>query len=119
MTSVEALLWRLCPEIEGQLKPNLQGFTGMIVRGYLPQAWTFRTEREVATLYVDTQGTASVKRGRPANPDVTVASSHEPLAAALQARDRTALPRGEPVNVVPHTEKGRAAFEFLRDRFGL
>ncbi len=59
MAPFEALLWNICSEIEGQSKPNLQGFKGLIVKAYLPQVWTFKTKQEVATVVVDAEGNAT------------------------------------------------------------
>ncbi len=62
----------MCPEIEGQLKPNLRGFFGGMIRVYLSQAWVFTTERETVTLNVDTEGSVAVRGGPTTNPDLII-----------------------------------------------
>ena len=74
MSCVQDLLSRVAAEVQAQLKPNLQGFAGMFVSGYLPQAWVFVTEAEAVTFLVDSRGNASVVAGRGPNPDVTIES---------------------------------------------
>ncbi len=118
MTCISGLLQGICPEIAAQLKPNLSGLFGGVVRGYLPQAWAFVTESETVTLQVDTGGNASVMSGRSAQPDVLIETSHAVLSAALRTRNAASVPKG-PVKVTPLTPKGGTAFRFLRGRIGL
>jgi len=108
----------MCPEIERQLKPNLQGLTGMLVRSQLPQAWVLATESDIVTLQVDTSGKVRAFNGPAHQPDVTVKTSHSILSAALTTRNRASVPPG-PLHVEYHTAKGRRAFEYLRGRLGL
>jgi hypothetical protein len=116
--SIADLLDQLRPEIESQLKPNLQGIFGGVIRRYLPQAWAFKTETETVTLTVDSHGNVSTRRGGSPNPDVLVKGSLEALSAALSARQSTMIPAGA-IDAKPLTPKGDMAFRFLRDRFGL
>src|SRR5436309_14473782 len=85
--SIAALLDHLRPEIEAQLKPNLQGIFGGVIRRYLPQAWAFKTEVETVTLTVDSQGNDSMRSGGSPNLDVLVNVSLCAVSAALSARD--------------------------------
>jgi hypothetical protein len=105
-------------DIERQLKPQLSGLFGGILRGYLPQTWVFKTEEGNASLRVDTDGHAAAIGGVAPQPDVTIETTHARLAAALTTRSKVGVPPG-PLKVTPHTEKGRLAFEFLRSRLGL
>src|SRR2546430_12511066 len=85
--SIADLLDHLRPEIERQLKPNLQGIFGGVIRRYLPQAWAFKTEVETVTLTVDSQGNVSMRSGGSPNPDVLVKGSLDALSAALSSRN--------------------------------
>lgn len=118
MGSIADLLDRLRPEIEAQLKPNLQGIFGGVIRRYLPQAWAFKTEVETVTLIVDSQGNVSMRSGGSPNPDVLVKGSLDALSAALGTRKSAMIPRGS-INAKALTSKGNMAFQFLRNRFGL
>ncbi len=118
MTSVEALLASFARDAEPQVRQQLGGLFGGILRAYLPQTWVFRTEDGVATLRVDAAGKFSVVAGAVAPADVTVEVGHARLTAALTTRRREAVPPG-PLTVTPHTSKGRTAFEYLRGRIGL
>lgn len=112
------LLGGICPELETQLRPNLSGIFGGIVRSFLPQAWVFVTEGETVTLNVDTNGNAYVRSGRSANADVVIETSHALLSAALRTRNAASVPKG-PVKITPVTQKGGTAFTFLRGHLGL
>ena len=118
MSCIASLLGQVSADVEAQLKPRLRGLTGLFVAGYLPQAWVFVTESEIVSLFVDSQGNASVSAGRARSPDVTIETSHALLSAALRTRNPSAVPRG-PLRVTPHTNKGRDAFQYLRGQLGL
>lgn len=119
MPELEALLSSLRPEIESQLKPQLRGFFGGIIRGYLPQVWAFRTERDSASLTVSVAGSVTVSNGILDRHDVLITWSYAQLTAALRTRDQSQVPPGPPPTVDFRTQKGRTAFSFLRSRFGL
>ena len=104
--------------VEAQLKPQLSGFFGGVVRSYLPQRWVFVTEEESATLGVETTGVVWVRGGAEPSADVTIETSHARLAGALRTRSREGLPPGS-VRVTAHTSRGRTAFDFSRRRLGL
>ncbi len=112
------LLAKLTPGVEAEVKSRLGGLFGGFVRAYLPQTWVFRTDQDTATLTVDPQGNAHVAPTDHPSPDVTVQGPFAALRAAVESRGRTAAPR-DAVQVTPHTAKGRAAFDYLRPRFGL
>lgn len=118
MSCLVPLLSEAARGVESQIKPQLGGFFGGVIRAYLPQRWVFQTEDGAATLEVAADGTASVAAGALAQPDVTVRIGHDKLAAALKQRRSTGLPPG-PVDVKAHTAKGKAAFDFARSRLGL
>ena len=118
MASLEELLRATATQVEPEVQKQLRGLFGGIVRNYLPQDWVFRTEHEVATLRVDVAGHVTVEPKASARPDVTVKIPMERLAVALTTRDRAKVPPG-PLEVTPHTAKGRAAFDYLRPRLGL
>jgi hypothetical protein len=118
MGSVADLLSAMCLEIETQLKPNLRGFFGGMIRTYLPQAWVFTTEAETVTLCVDSEGNVSVQNGRAGSPDVIIQGTHPALSAALSTRNPAMVPLGS-IKARPVTPKGSMAFNFLRNRFGL
>ncbi|HLM70757.1 MAG TPA: hypothetical protein VK423_05205, partial [Thermoplasmata archaeon] len=105
-------------DVQPQIQSQLGGFFGGMVRAYLPQTWVFKTEREEASLVVDTAGAVSVTKGAALHPDVTIEVDHERLVTALRTRSRDQVPPGR-LTVTPHTSKGKTAFEYLRGRIGL
>ena len=113
------LLGRLAPTVESQLKPNLVGFTGFLVRGYLRQRWVFDTGQERASLIVDIDGNTEVTLRVIESPDVLITTTHDSLSTALEAanglRSRDSVIRGQ---ITPRfsTTKGEIAFNFLRSR---
>jgi hypothetical protein len=119
MDRVHQLLTGLCEEIERQLKPNLWGLKGLLVRSYLPQAWVFETEYGACTLFLDAEGNARVFPGTHQDRDVTVHWKHDSLASVLESRNRSSVPDGDYPDVFVHTEKGRAAFSYLKKDIGL
>ena len=119
MPSIRPLLDALAPEVEAEAKRVLANpLTGAIVRGYLPQSWVFETEEETVTFRVDPDGNARTLEGAVADPDVGVRGPSEDLATVL--RDRR-LPEGagRRIEYRHFTGKGRAAWTFLKNRFGL
>jgi hypothetical protein len=118
MATVRALLEKVAHDIEPEIRSQLGGFFGGMVRAYLPQTWVFRTEREVASLSVDRAGAVHVADGPAADPDVTLETTHERLVAALETRSRAKVPPGD-LKVTAHTSKGKTAFDYLRGRLGL
>ncbi|HYA70004.1 MAG TPA: hypothetical protein VEH28_01370 [Thermoplasmata archaeon] len=118
MSCVEGLIEKAAREVEPEVKQRLQGFLGGFVRAYLPQTWVFRTEDGTASLRVDPSGAATAIPGAAESPDVTVEVGHDRLKAALEQRGKGTRPTGN-FKVTTHTAKGRAAFDLLRERFGL
>ena len=118
MSRLHAALEDAARSIEPQVRSQLGGFFGGMVRAYLPQRWVFRTEQETASLTVDRTGAVSVEDGAAADPDVTIVTTLERLTTALAQRSKARLPLGS-VEVRTHTAKGKAAFDYLRGRFGL
>jgi hypothetical protein len=118
MGSIAPVLSGMCSEVEAQLKPNLRGFFGGMIRAYLPQTWVFTTESETVTFHVDPEGNVFVQIGRDASPDVIVQGTHAALSAALTTRNPALVPPGS-IKARPVTSKGSMAFNFLRNRFGL
>lgn len=118
MSCLVELLTEAGKGVEAQLKPQLSGFFGGVVRSYLPQRWVFVTEQESVTLGVETTGVVWVRDGAEPSADVTIELSHDRLAAALRSRSREGVPNGA-VRVTPHTARGRMAFDFTRRRLGL
>jgi hypothetical protein len=119
MSCTAILLAGIAPELQARLQQQLTaGFTGALVRSYLPQVWVFQTEQDTASLTVAKDGAVTVAAGAAPSPDVTIATSHERLSVALTTRDRSKVPPG-PLTVTPHTSKGRTAFDFTRSRLGL
>ncbi|HEV2520458.1 MAG TPA: hypothetical protein VGX00_07590 [Thermoplasmata archaeon] len=116
--SILPALRAIVPDLQARLNGSLDGFTGMIVRAHLPQNWVFKTERSTASLLVSREGRVSAEEGEVAGPDVTIETTFARLEAALRTRDPAKVPPG-PFRAVPHTEKGRRTFEFLRGRLGL
>jgi hypothetical protein len=118
MDSVEKLLEPVARDAQPEIQQRLTGFLGSFVRQYLPQTWVFQTEEGAASFHVDAEGRTSVRAGASTPADVTIEIGYARLKAALASRRKEGLPAG-PVNVTPHTAKGRAAFDFLRGRLGL
>jgi hypothetical protein len=118
MSCTLELLQKAGRDVEAQLKPQLGGMFGGMIRAYLPQTWVFQTEEGATSLVVGKDGSASATQGTLPAPDLTVEASHAALASALKTRDRQALPPGA-IRATPHTEKGRMAFQFFRSRLGV
>jgi hypothetical protein len=118
MPTAESLLRSICPEVEGELKPNLKGLKGTIIRGYLPQTWVFKTGGETVTLQVDVDGNVSASAGEAKEPDVVIRIDPRLLALALESRKRPEGEFGTP-EVEYNTHKGKTAFKYLRGRLGL
>jgi len=119
MDRVHQLLTELCEEIERQVKPNLRGLKGLIVTGYLPQVWVFETEYGASSLFLDTEGNARVFPGAERDRDVTIQWKHDALVSVLESRSRGSVSDGDYPNVFVHTDKGRAAFNYLKKYVGL
>lgn len=119
MTFLVNIFKPICYEVESELKPKLNGFfTGPIVRGYLPQCWVIKTEKETVTFSLDNNGNTSVKTGAGSRPDVTIDIDHEYLSEALATRNQPSfVPKKSDITF--HSQKGKTAFNFLRQRFGL
>lgn len=122
LTCIVGLLTQLGPAIETQLKPNLTGLMGIIVRGYLPQVWVFSTGMEYASLVVDNQGNVETRAEAVEPTDVLITTTHDVLSTALEAanglRSRDAVMTG-PITPQFYTSKGQMAFNYLRQRLGL
>ena len=119
MNRVQQLLTNLCEDIERQIKPNLQGLMGILVHGYLPQVWVFETECGACTLFLDTEGNARVFPGADRGVDVTIRWRKDALESILASRNRDSVSAGDYPDVTVHTDKGRAAFNYLRKEAGL
>jgi len=118
MRTLNSLLESAGHDLEPQVRAQLGGFFGGMVRAYLPQTWVFQTEQATAYLTVDRSGSVTVGEGVPPSPDVTIATTHARLVAALETRSREKVPPGS-LHVTAHTSKGRTAFDYLRGRLGL
>ncbi|MCI4365270.1 MAG: hypothetical protein L3K10_04320 [Thermoplasmata archaeon] len=118
MATTAELLEKIAPQIEKELQPRLQGLIGSFVRAYLPQVWVFETEDEATTVRIEPTGKVTVVAGSSPSPDVSVHAPKERLHQLLATRTRPASMPAD-VRVVPHTAKGRAAFDQVRGRFGL
>jgi hypothetical protein len=118
VATVAQLLEQITPSIEKELQPRLQGFLGSFVRAYLPQHWVFETEDDAATVLIAPTGVVSVSPGTVPSPDVTVHAPKSRLEKLLTTRTKPATMPTD-VRVVPHTAKGKVAFDQVRGRFGL
>jgi len=119
MDLVHELLTNLCEDLERQIKPNLRGSMGNLVHDYLPQVWVFETECGACTLFLDTEGNARVFPGVDRDVDVTIHWRKDALESTLASRNRDSVSAGDYPDVTVHTEKGRAAFNYLRKEIGL
>jgi len=119
MDRVHQLLTGLCEELEQQLKPNLWGVKGLLIRGYLPQTWVFETEYGESTLFMDAEGNARVFPGPCHNRDLTIRWKRDSLLSVLESRSRDSIPEGDYPDVVVQTERGRVAFNYLKKNIGL
>lgn len=114
---------KACVDAECRLKPEMNGLRGLIVRSYLPSVWVFSTEKESATLLISVMGNMHVHQGRPPEADmeidVEIEWTHELLKAVLRDRGRSSIPEFAYPKIYARTTKGRQAFNFLKDQFGL
>lgn len=92
-----------------------------MIRTYLPQTWLFISETGRASLFVDVDGAARVVEGNFGTPDVSITWTDQAFYAALVLRNRSQIPPSSPSepSVQKLTQKGGAAFDFLRERFNL
>jgi len=118
MGDVAGLLRDVGLRVEPEVQRQLKGLFGGIVRGYLPQVWVFATDDGTASMVVDRAGAVSVQDGTAPHADVTVRIPYQRLKVALTTRDPAKVPPG-PLEVTPHTAKGKTAFDYLRSRLGL
>jgi len=119
MGRVEELLTGFCVDAEGELKPKLSGFTGLLLRGVLPQVWVFETESESVTVLADSNGNVSIQHGDGFQRDLSIRWRHDLLCKVLETKSKDCVPSGEIPTVVRHTAKGGAAFNYLKGRLGL
>ncbi len=119
MDKVQTQLESLCREVERQLKAKLRTEVGALVKEYLPQAWVFETELGSCTVYIDGEGNARVWRGADKERDLTLQWRCDALVRALESKDGLSVEPEEYPNVFVQTDKGRAAFNYLRKEFGL
>jgi len=119
MDRTHGLLKSICEDIEKQLKPNLHGIIAQLVVGNLPQVWVFETEIGACSVLIDTKGNARVFSGAEKDRDVTLRWRSEALSKVLERRSRDSIEPGDYPDVLVHTEKGRAAFNYLRKEIGL
>lgn len=119
MDSVRQLLRSLCEDVECQIKPNLWGALGSIVHDYLPQVWVFETETNSYTLFLDTEGYARVFSGADRDRDITIHWKEKAFEAVLSSGSRDTAHLIDYPDVFVHTDKGRAAFNYLRKEIGL
>jgi len=119
MDDVHHQLEALCEEVEKQLKAKLHLHIGTLVRQYLPQVWVFETEAGSCTVYIDEEGNARVWQGADKRRDITLVWRLDALAGVLESRDRSSLQPGDYPAVFVQSDKGRAAFNYLKKEFGL
>jgi hypothetical protein len=119
MGRVEDLLSGFCVDAERELKPKLQGLTGLFLRGFLPQAWVFETESESVTVLADANGNVSIWQGNGLQRDLTIKWRHDLLCKVLETKTKDCVPSGERPTVISHTNKGGVAFNYLKGRLGL
>lgn len=116
---VYRLLSNLCEEVECQIKSRLRSPIGDVISGYLPQTWVFETEIGSCVVYIDREGFARVHPGSDSARDVTIRWRQAELKEVLSRRNRDSIANGDYPDVVVHTDKGRAAFNFLKKEIGL
>ena len=122
MTCIPNLLGRLAPTLEAQLKPNLAGFTGFLVQGYLPQRWVFETGQERVSLIVDIDGNTEVALRVIESPDVLIATTHDTLSTAARGRERVTFERlrdKRPNHTPVLYGKGRICVQFSEGQVAL
>lgn len=109
----------LCEELDLQLKPKLRGEMQAIISEYLPQVWVFETEVGSCTIFIAADGNSRVWPGAEPDRDVTLRWRHDALAKVLKSRSRSSIEPGDYPDVLVQTDKGRAAFKYLKKEFGL
>lgn len=119
MNHAHRLLTDLCEDIERQMKSGLRGSMEDLVHGYLPQIWVFETEYGVCSLFLDTEGNARVFPGPAPDADVTIRWRRDALESVLASRSRASVLAGDYPDVTVHSDKGRAAFNYLKKEIGL
>ncbi len=117
MSCIEGLIRQRAAQGEARLKQALGVlFVGGLVRGYLPQTWAVLTEEDVVNIEADLQGNITVRGGPALAQDGEIRIAHDTLAEGMRTGKRP--PPGS-YQVTFLSEKGRAAFNYLRGSFGL
>jgi hypothetical protein len=119
MSCIMSLLEGVCAEIESQLRVMLGGTQRLLIVQFLPQIWVLETEDQVVSLLVNREGHVFAQDMNKGDRDVTIRWRSEYLESVLRTRSTAYVPRDQRPTIIFHTEKGRTAFEFLRERLGL
>lgn len=117
---MKGLLTAVCTDVEQGLQPHLSNFIkGAIVRSGLPQNWLIKTESEVLTFSISTEGRARVSEGAVPNPDGVIEWNHDYLASVLRNRSSQEIPGGEAPTITTFTMKGQVGLDILKKHLGL
>ncbi len=117
MACLEGLIRQRAAQGEVRLKQALGVlFVGSLVRGYLPQTWAVITEAEVVNIQADVDGTIRVRGGPAQARDGEIRIAHDLLADGMRTGNR---PHRDSYQVTFLSDKGKAAFDYLRGSFGL
>mgnify|MGYP001765370214 CR=1 FL=1 len=119
MDGIHRQLEALCEKVEKQLKAKLHLQIGNIVRQHLPQTWVFETELGACSVYIDVEGNARVWHGMERDRDITLIWRFHTLAKVLESQEMAPMRPDDYPTIIVETEKGRAAFNYLRKEFGL
>lgn len=111
---VKSLLEDYRPEIEEKIKPHLDGLRGVIVKTRLPQVWSFRTEQESVSIFIDKDGKTKVKAGESQAPDVTIEWKQDFLCSVLSKKSAKDIPSGERPDITIHSPKGHDGYSIVR-----
>jgi hypothetical protein len=117
MSCIEGLIRERAGKGEAWLKQALGiSIVGGLVRGYLPQTWSVITEAEVVNIEADVQGNIRVRGGPAQARDGEIRIAHDLLASGMRTGRR---PPQDSYQVTFLSDKGKAAFDYLRGSFGL
>jgi hypothetical protein len=119
MEGIHHRLDELCERVQRQLKAKLSMQIGGLVRQYLPQTWVFETELGACSVHIDVEGNVRVNHGPERERDITLIWNYKALERVLQSDSLSSMRPEDYPKILVETEKGRAAFNYLKKEFKL
>lgn len=113
----QCVLWRGDSSME-KVIAKLWSALGSLIHDCLPRVWVFETETSSYTLFLDTEDYACVPAAD-RDRDMTIHWREKALEPILASGGHNSDPPSDYPDVFVHTDKGRAAFNYLMKENGL